>query len=294
MKSKLLLFLSFSLFLTQCKKENPCQTPTFSVAAGGNGAFISAGYSHDFYQVEYGPNGFSKGSGMLSNSLDISIDQTGAYDFYLRGNCGGTAWSDWSEVSSIYLDIEENNCAKPVDLYTQSWGCYLELDWSSADIMNPNSLFQVEYGPTGFPLGSGTQVTLSNSYYDDASLTKNQIYDFYVRANCGGSVWSNWSAVNTFTVDRNYNLCLVPKNVSAFRNGAIIEFYFESDGDCTFEYTLVKSTETVLDGIISTGEDQLTFEGAYTGINSFTDYVFYVRTRCKNGNYSAWKSVAIN
>jgi len=67
------------------------------------------GPSRDFYEVEYGLNGFSQGSGTTVNSNDNDLLVTGlsadtAYDFYVRGNCGGSDFSDWAGPHSFVTD----------------------------------------------------------------------------------------------------------------------------------------------------------------------------------------------
>lgn len=67
------------------------------------------GPSRDFYQVEYSLNGFTLGNGTMLNSNENSINISGlsadtAYDFYVRGNCGGSSFSDWTGPHSFVTD----------------------------------------------------------------------------------------------------------------------------------------------------------------------------------------------
>ncbi|GLB54139.1 hypothetical protein NBRC110019_31800 [Neptunitalea chrysea] len=60
--------------------------------------------------------------------------------------------------------------------------------------------FTLEYGPAGFTLGTGTQVTVTSFPYTITNLTEQTDYEFYVQTDCGGGDTSNWSAVaGTFT-----------------------------------------------------------------------------------------------
>ena len=57
------------------------------------------------YQVEYGPTGFTQGSGTTVSSTTNSVNLTGltastVYDFYVRSNCG-TTQSTWTTVNSF-------------------------------------------------------------------------------------------------------------------------------------------------------------------------------------------------
>lgn len=83
-------------------------------------------------------------------------------------------------------------CKEPTNLTT------LETDYNLVKVkwdnyQNSSSEWQVEYGPTGFTLGTGTVVmSTSNSFTINSNLTESTAYDFYVRSKCG-NVYSNWS-----------------------------------------------------------------------------------------------------
>lgn len=58
----------------------------------------------DRWEVEYGHGGFAQGSGTLTTVRDSSIvvanlDYDTDYDFYVRGLCGDTAYTDWMYTS---------------------------------------------------------------------------------------------------------------------------------------------------------------------------------------------------
>ena len=67
------------------------------------------GFSSDFFQVEYGLNGFTQGNGTIVNSNDNDLLVNGlssntAYDFYVRRNCGGLEFSDWAGPHTFVTD----------------------------------------------------------------------------------------------------------------------------------------------------------------------------------------------
>lgn len=54
----------------------------------------------DYYEVEWGSNGFKKGTGTQSNSNTRKLRIEGLtadtpYDYYVRANCGGTDFTEW-------------------------------------------------------------------------------------------------------------------------------------------------------------------------------------------------------
>jgi len=59
--------------------------------------------------------------------------------------------------------------------------------------------WEIEYGPTGFTLGSGTIVAAPTNPFTLTSLTSQTTYQFYVRAICAGPLTSVSSLVNSFT-----------------------------------------------------------------------------------------------
>ena len=65
------------------------------------------------------------------------------------------------------------------------------------------TIWDIEYGPSGFSQGAGTTVTgITTNPYNLTGLTANTAYDFYVRADCaagGGIGLSNWVGPFTFT-----------------------------------------------------------------------------------------------
>ncbi len=58
--------------------------------------------------------------------------------------------------------------------------------------------FEIEYGPQGFTLGTGTMVTSSLDSVDLTGLQPSTVYDVYVRAHCSDVDVSYWSFVQSF------------------------------------------------------------------------------------------------
>ena len=57
--------------------------------------------------------------------------------------------------------------------------------------------WQVQYGPSGFVLGSGTQRSSPTALFTANGLTSATAYDFYVRDSCGPNNYSAWTKVFT-------------------------------------------------------------------------------------------------
>lgn len=69
------------------------------------------------------------------------------------------------------------------------------------DDVNSSQLFNVEYGVRGFNVGSGNRVSSNIPNKVISGLTTGTEYDFYVRANCGGNVYSNWAGPHSFVTN---------------------------------------------------------------------------------------------
>ncbi len=72
-----------------------------------------------------------------------------------------------------------------------------DLDWTEN---GGASTWEIEWGVQGFTQGSGTIVTgISSKPYNLSGLTALTDYDWYVRSDCGGGDFSNWTGPHTFT-----------------------------------------------------------------------------------------------
>lgn len=73
----------------------------------------------------------------------------------------------------------------------------LDLEWIE---IGSASTWNIEWGPAGFTLGSGTPVSLTtNNPYSFTNLSPVTQYDFYVQSDCGGGDISSWTGPYTVT-----------------------------------------------------------------------------------------------
>jgi hypothetical protein len=179
---------------------NPCGTPSLLINTDQGYAYLNVtpNGTQGFFEVQYGSNGFSLGSGTvvsINQSHTLGTLNNGTYDIYIRGNCGGTSWSDWSTAQSFLITGGvSGNCQVPGSIETYVYPNYVNIYCyqSQADY------FEIEYGTTGFTLGSGTRVTNPTESFTITPPTHGTVYDFYLRANCGGQDFSAWSSANSF------------------------------------------------------------------------------------------------
>ncbi len=108
--------------------------------------------------------------------LKFVVDQTG---FGFNGN-----------ICIDDVDIHEApTCAKPADLALASvWLDQASITWTPGGASD----FNIEYGVSGFTLGSGTQINSTTPAATLTGLSANTGYDVYVRDSCGAGDVSTW------------------------------------------------------------------------------------------------------
>ena len=99
-----------------------------------------------------------------------------------------------SGSATVYIDNIEvdyfNPCQPPVNIVLDSIDHHdAYLSWDDNDAM----LYQVQYGSSGFSLGSGTTVNASTNHVMLNNLVYETSYDVYVRAVCDAQHTSAWN-----------------------------------------------------------------------------------------------------
>ena len=160
----------------------------------------------DSVEVEYGPEGFTPGTGTAATAAGGSIALTGleagtTYDVYACTVCNDSVYGNWAAASFATLP---DTCASVLGLTLQlavydgpEW---YALEWSGSS--QPDH-WEVEYGPQGFSHGTGSLVLTSEPRFDIYtvdSLAPNTWYDFYVRSVCSEGVYGEWDSVHYRTL----------------------------------------------------------------------------------------------
>lgn len=153
-----------------------------------------------YYQVQYGTQGFSLGSGTTLNAnneylSNIPMAAQTTYDFYVRSYCNdGKGWSSWTGPYTYFSQYTQNMCSIPTNLTyilgsQTSTYVWTELNWS----YNGESNFEYTIVSQGYPVSSGTVYGASTGGWPVHQLTKGYNYEFYVRAVCANGNRTNWS-----------------------------------------------------------------------------------------------------
>ncbi len=247
-------------------------------------SWITGGASN--WDLEYGIQGFIPGPGTfvynVSNPYTLSSLTPGTdYDFYVRDSCGTNNLSTWAgPYTFTTLPLP---CPSPFALFaikiTQNTAAALA--WVSGGISTSN--WDLEYGLSGFTLGSGTRISTTTPFYTVSGLTPGQSYQFYVRDSCGVGHVSSWAGPEPFFSV--ISPCPFPSSLSATQitqTNATLSWVTGGASNWGLEYGL--SGFTLGSGIrIST----TTTSYAVSGLTPGRSYQFYVRDSCR-GRVSVW------
>ena len=105
------------------------------------------------------------------------------------------------------------NCMAPTNLsVTNLSRTEVRLDW---DRMYQENEWTVEYGLHGFEIGNGTSVTVTDNPTTVIADMEHGYYDFYVRAECGGSNHSRWRVDSAYVMGNNDCVELLGNDLSS-------------------------------------------------------------------------------
>ena len=160
----------------------------------------TVGGAETSWQVEYGLNAFTQGTGTTIATATNPQHITGltpvtAYAYYVRANCGGT-YSTWVGPKTFTTLVA---CPPPTALSASPISPTKEsLSWTSG-----GTLFDIEWGLTGFtPTGTPTTgYSGIGNPINLAGLTPGTTYQYYVRTDCNGAGdgYSTWAGPFSFT-----------------------------------------------------------------------------------------------
>jgi hypothetical protein len=126
-------------------------------------------------------------------SLDMGILSPGTYWFIAEM----TVFDGFPCINHYWIEfsVAPVPCAPPAALSASNiTPVTAELGWTETGIA---TAWEYQYGPAGFtPGATGTPTTVNPKPI--AGLSANTSYDFYIRANCGGGVYSAWSGPENF------------------------------------------------------------------------------------------------
>lgn len=210
MIKKLILLAAACAFLFGCSDDDDnsnanCPKPGEIEVTELNSASVKFTWGvgdQTAWEFEYGLAGFGIGSGTVQRTSETEafidgLDPATAYDIYLRTNCGSDGFSDYIQYQFVTTQASPS-CNVPTDLFLADLGMnFIEIGWSE----NNETAWEIEYGETGFELGTGTVIPTSESTFRIEGLEPSTTYEIYVRANCGSEGFSEYSDALVITTN---------------------------------------------------------------------------------------------
>jgi len=109
----------------------------------------------------------------------------------------GNGYQNDMAIDDITIQ-EMSYCQPPTGLSVSSVSDdSVNLSWTAN---GPATVWNIEYGPTGFTQGQGVTINTTSNPYTLTGLTLNTTYDYYVQSDCGSSGFSTWTGPYTFSV----------------------------------------------------------------------------------------------
>jgi hypothetical protein len=153
--------------------------------------------------------------------------------------------------------------------------------------------YELEYGPKGFEIGSGTIIT-SNNYngfsIGNANLQSNTEYDYYIRGKCN-NVYGEWSEKNTFATTEVYHYLgseAFDVNFDNITNkSATVQWRKIVDGAYSKYYIIEYGPKGFVRG---TGQIESVMQNSFelTGLEPDTEYSIFIRSNNISSTEPVW------
>ena len=196
------------------------------------------------WSVEYGPTGFTPGSGSLLTNINISEQQIPnltpltTYDVYIYANCANGETS----VPLVASVQTKPLCADPTNLAAITAADSLFASWNWTQNISPVTGFNLQYSNAGFDLYSGIEVVANGANFADTIVNapvfvSGVSYDMYIQSVCGTDT-SNYVGPYTFTMPLTNDLVCGAENLNV--NGTV---YYFNNFDATVSNSVVTNQE---------------------------------------------------
>ena len=176
MKRLIIIILLLTTFLTNSIAQQPCNNPTAisvsNITTTGSDISWIPGGAEAAWDIEYGPSGFSLGSGTIAavttNSYNIvGLSSATNYDIYVRADCGGGSLSNWEGPYNFLTSFSSPN---NINCSTGNSTSFFidDLDstgYWSGDFGTTNGSWRVFSGPTSTPNTGPNGAHNGNSYF---------------------------------------------------------------------------------------------------------------------------------
>ena len=129
--------------------------------------------------------------------VEVNITETGNYNLvFFWKNSSNSSWVTAPAIDNVI--IIGNNCLPPTLLTVDKITAENAVVSWEKDSANQ---WEIEYGVSGFEIGTGTRLNVTNNQITIYGLTTNEVYDVYVRTVCSEeskSLWANKTSFQAF------------------------------------------------------------------------------------------------
>ncbi len=225
----------------------------------------------------------------MSASLGYTMMRIVNVETTLPGGITSCGTYGYGETEDYMVNIiAAPACPAPVNLIVTAYGHQAHLAWTETGTA---TLWDVEYGLAGFNhIGGTTILNLANPFTDIFGLLPSTGYDYYVRANCGGGIYSTWSGPKTFTTTVSCPAPVLPVASLITATGATVNWTptgVETAWTIHFGPAgFVNNSGVGYDSVVCTA----TKPYPLINLNHSTGYDFYVRACCGVGDLSLWSA----
>ena len=146
-------------------------------------------------------------------NFDVTSYATGNANFQVRFYMGTTDGNVY--YSGFAIDdfkLENITCPSPLNQTASNISLTeATLSWTSGAT---ETAWNLEWDTTGFTLGTGTMLNLTDTFTVLTGLTPGTTYQYYVQADCGAGDESNWVGPYTFATPNIGDACTAPLTIS--------------------------------------------------------------------------------
>lgn len=186
--------------------------------------FFSTEVQYDYVTIYDNSTATGTVIGVLSGDLTnagtfLAENPTGRLTvvFHSDGSTIGAGWA--ANVNCV----TKPTCFRPTNITVDSKTHHTAtLSWTAN---SSETQWDIEYGPTGFALGTGTNMLVTTNPFMIEGLNTSTTYDFYIRAKCGGTNTSIYSMVYTFTTNASPNPAFTCGNLFTDEGGAANPYF---------------------------------------------------------------------
>ncbi|RZJ73254.1 fibronectin type III domain-containing protein [Flavobacterium sp.] len=183
---------------------------------------------------------------------------------------------------------DEAGCGKVKDVTFQTGSTSVYIAFNAPSDANS---FRIEYGPTGFAEGTGQFTTSSSQQITVQNLSPSTTYDFYIKTICSADASGKSVKLPSVTTEQSTCTGQVNLTISQFTSSTA-SLYCTMQSGSAEDYEV----EYGLQGFAIGSGTRITVDGTWgnadiSNLQPSTNYDFYARAICFDGDKGPWKKV---